>query len=179
MSGGLSSKGYHGQGNGSKQKNKWFSWTTCRQEPHAKLKDFSVLLMEICISWLQGRLNEAACDEFLSEKVNSKGIRNSNAKIFAGKYQFTSSQNADSQVIFQLKWLLCIKKQYTWEWDLALQRASPSLKENTWQLGHGAFTVAYLLWLAVNYRKCMQIIIMEWKERRSRRGLLPDHFRDV
>ena len=71
------------------------------------------------------------------------------------------------------------KKQDTWEWDLALQRASPSLKENTWQLGHGAFTVAYLLWLAVNYRKCMQIIIMERKQRRSRRGLLPDHFRDV
>lgn len=66
MSGGLSSKGYHGQENGSKQKHKWFSWTTCRQEPHAKLKDFSVLLMEICISWLQGRLNEAACDDWIS-----------------------------------------------------------------------------------------------------------------
>ena len=81
------------------------------RSPHAKLKDVSVLLMEICISWLQGRLSVAARDEFLSEKVNSKGIRNSNAKIFAGKYQFTSSQNADSQVICQLKWLLGIKNK--------------------------------------------------------------------
>lgn len=150
------------------------------RSPHAKLKDVSVLLMEICISWLQGRLNEAACDDWISlgksEPKGNKKLERKNPRRQISIYFITKCRQPG---YMSIEMAALHKKQDTWEWDLALQRASPSLKENTWQLGHGAFTVAYLLWLAVNYRKCMQIIIMEWKERRSRRGLLPDHFRDV